>query len=240
MSRCGSTLTAQMLAAAPETIVVSEAQPIDQMLQIAMRNPEVGAGLFANMIAGLCQVRDDRHRRAVIKLDSWHTLALPFFRYVFPDVPWAFLYREPAEVLASQVLQRGIQTVPEYLPPALFGLTPDDAVDSEAYCARVLARTCKAVLQPLADGGGIAVNYRELPDALFTRIAPHFGLEISAEARAAMRTVAARDAKRPSLPFDASQPAKSDVMTPALRAIAEEHMGVIYREIEARNAAMKG
>ncbi|MBS0470607.1 MAG: aspartyl beta-hydroxylase [Proteobacteria bacterium] len=235
MSRCGSTLAAQMFASDPQTIAVSEAQPLDQVLQLAARNPAAAPMLVRDMVAALCQIRDDRSTRAVIKLDSWHTLALPLFRQVFPEVPWVFLYREPVEVLASQLYQRGIQTVPEYLSPELFGLSRDDALEPEDYCARVLGRTCEAALQ--FPEGGLVVNYRELPDAVFSRIAPHFGIDVTQEMRAAMTDVAAQDAKRPSIPFDPQQPEKRKLMTAELRAIATRRLAPVYRELEARNTA---
>ena len=45
-------------------------------------------------------------------------------RRAFPDVPWVFLFREPVQVLASHLRQRGAHMVPGAIDPALFGLDP--------------------------------------------------------------------------------------------------------------------
>ena len=236
MSRCGSTLVSQMLATDAHNIVVSEAAPVDAVVRLDPgTGPQAGelhAALLASMIRALGKRRRPEHARLFVKLDSWHTLALPLFRRAFPDLPWVFLYREPAAVLASQMIQRGIQTVPEYLPPALFGLTEDDALDADIYCARVLSRTCEAVLEPLAAGGGLLVNYSELPQALWTKILPHFGIEADAADRERMAAAAKFDAKSPNMTFSGSADAKQDVLTDALRATAERHMGAIHRRLE--------
>ena len=43
-----------------------------------------------------------------------------------------------------------------------------------AECARVLGAVCQAALDAHAAGGGLLLNYAQLPQAFWTRIAPHF------------------------------------------------------------------
>ena len=78
------------------------------------------------MVAAFGRRRGGRERHYFIKLDSWHTLALPLFRRAFPSVPWVFLYRDPVEVLVSQMRQRGAQTVAEIIPPSFYGIDGSD------------------------------------------------------------------------------------------------------------------
>ena len=191
------------------------------------------AALLTAMVVALGQRRTAEQVRYFVKLDSWHTLALPLFRRAFPDVPWVFLYREPVAVLASQLRQRGIQTVPEYLPPALFGLDVSDALDSVSYCARVLSRTCEAVVEPIARGDGLLVNYRELPQALWDTILPHFGVTVSAEDRARMAAAAQFDSKAPSFAFSASGDAVHERQSADLGPVAERLIGPVYAQLEA-------
>ncbi len=126
MSRCGSTLLSQMLAALPEHVVLSEAGPLDTVLQLHFREPSVTdeerIGLLRAMMSALGQPRTGRERRLFVKLDSWHTLHLPLIRRAFPGVPWIFLFRNPVEVLVSHRRLRGGQALPGVLPPELFGL----------------------------------------------------------------------------------------------------------------------
>ena len=237
MSRCGSTLVAQMLAALPHSIVVSEAAPIDAVTQLARAT---GGGGGTGDIAeralraivttfGRCRAGDER--RYVVKLDSWHALALPLFRRAFPDVPWVFLYRDPVEVLVSQMRQRGTQMLPQVLPPRFYGIDGDgDALD-EDYCARVLAAICNAAADNAKLGGGLMIDYRELPAAVMSRIMPHFGIAAGAAEHALMLEAAVRDAKAPRQVFEADGAAKQRDASEALRHAAERHLGGVYRRL---------
>lgn len=240
MSRCGSTLAAQMLAARADHIVASEAAPVDAVLQLRRAWPDLPADrpvrALAAMVAAFGRRRAGDERYFVIKLDCWHTLALSSFTRAFPSVPWVFLYRDPVEVLVSQMRQRGTQMVPQFVPPSLYGIDTFDGVPDEEYCARVLGKICGAVVDRFSQGGGLAVNYRDLPEALFTRILPHFGVSCSEGDRAAMRLVARQDAKAPSFAFSADSEAKQRAATDRLRALAERHLGDIYRALEALSA----
>ncbi|MGA7673653.1 MAG: hypothetical protein WCA78_01245 [Rhizomicrobium sp.] len=236
MSRCGSTLVSQMLAADPRNIVISEASPIDA---IARLDPSAfglddskHAALLKATIGALGQRRAHHQTRHFIKLDSWHTLSLPLFRRAFPSVPWIFLYREPSEVLASQLRQRGIQTVPEYLSPIMFGLKPEDSLPPDVYCARLLNRICEAALQPLSEGGGLPVNYTQLPQALWTMIMPHFDIECSDRDREIMLEKARYDSKMPTIEFSTDGDDRRQTIMASARPIAERYIGAAYRRLE--------
>ncbi len=193
MSRCGSTLATQMLATLPQTIVISEAAPIDAMVQVGRAAEQTAAAAQAlrAMVAAYGRRRGGQERQYVIKLDSWHSLALPLFRRAFPDVPWVFLYRDPAEVLVSQMRQRGAQMIPQFMPPSLYGIDAGDGLPTEDYCARVLAAVCQAAIDNHGAGGGLLLNYRQLPQAVWTTIMPHFGMACGAHERDTMRRAAA-------------------------------------------------
>ena len=126
MSRCGSTLVSQMLAALASNLVVSEASPIDTVVQASHGWPDLDearhAAWLTSIVGAFGQQRGGDERRYFVKLDCWHTLALPLFRRAFPAVPWVFLYRDPVEVLASQVSQPGTQMLPRGTGPDLYGI----------------------------------------------------------------------------------------------------------------------
>lgn len=130
---------------------------------------QISLGQFRTLVMAYGRRRAGSERHTFVKLDSWHTLALPLFRRAFPSVPWLFLYREPIEVLVSQMRQRGTQMVAEIMPPSLYGIDNAGGMRAEEYCARVLNRICTAVIDNYGAGGGLLVNYRELPGAIWTR-----------------------------------------------------------------------
>jgi hypothetical protein len=239
MSRCGSTLVAQMLAALDDSIVVSEAAPIDAVLQLGRGLPEDDAvpALHA-IVAAFGRKRSGRERRYFLKLDCWHTLALPLLRRAFPAVPWIFLYRDPAEVLVSQMRERGSQMVPQFFPPDFFGIAAAQDTAAEDYCAGVLAAICRAVLDHRHVGGGLILNYRQLPDAVWTAVLAHFGVSCTAQEEEAMRRAATHNAKSPGMPFTGDTEAKRRAATAKVRDAAARHLGGIYDRLESLGASL--
>jgi len=239
MSRCGSTLVTQMLAALPHNLVLSEAPPLDEVVQARARKAGVNEDQqvlwLAWIMSALAQPR--RGEQALfVKLDSWHTLALPLFRRAFPSVPWVFLYRDPVEVLVSQMEAPGIHTVPTLRGAhILWTDAPFEPHRREDYCARILARICEPVAAHAREGGGRLINYRELPAATWTSILPHFGIAVSARDRAVMAKAARYDAKIPGMAFTPDVEDKQAAATPAVRSAAQERLGNLYTQFEALN-----
>ena len=241
LSRCGSTLVSQMLASLPGTIVVSEAAPLDSVVQLVDANPGVPiderARLLRAMVGALGRDRTGDARHYVVKLDSWHALALPLFRYAFPDTPWIFLYRDPVEILVSQMRIRGMQATPGIRSHDLYGIVGAEDMSAEEYCARAFACICTAVLDHAELGGGRLINYASLPGAVEAEILSHFGIESDAAGRAAMAAAAGRDAKAPSVSFVADTEAKQKEASDAVRAAVEVHLAEPYRRLEAMRLA---
>jgi hypothetical protein len=245
MSRCGSTLVSQMLAALASNLVVSEASPIDAVVQAAHWWPDLDetrhAAWLTSIVGAFGQQRGGDERRYFVKLDCWHTLALPLFRRAFPAVPWVFLYRDPIEVLASQVSQPGTQMLPRGTGPDLYGIERSYGPGAaEDYYARVLAKVCEPVLRHYGQGGGLLVNYRELPDALVTAILPHFGVACGGADRAAMIEATRYDAKSPSVTFTPDSEAKQRGASAAIHAAAERWLRDPYSRLEALRGARTG
>lgn len=233
MSRCGSTLVSQMLARDPRAIVLSEAPPLDAIVRSRVMSAPVNDDGHAALLEAAIRVfgrkRAPCHDRYFIKLDSWHILDLPLFHKRFPDVPWVFLFREPAEVLASQVIQRGIQTVPEYIPPSVFGLSAEDAASPD-YCALVLRQVCRAALSHFHLGRGLLVNYSRLPQALWTDILPHFGIPWDSGDVERFRQAAQMDPKA-RVPFAGDSAEKRAALTPELVSVAKTFIGPVYAQL---------
>lgn len=238
MSRCGSTLVSQMLAGVSHNIVISEASPIDTVVQANLVRRDLTQeqhALWLRWIVGaFSHPRRGEERDVFVKLDSWHTLALPLFRHAFPSVPWIFLYRDPVEVLVSQLRMPGTQMVPGMLGPQLAGIEASLGLrQPQEYYARVLARICEPVLHHLGDGSGLLVDYRQLPSAMWATILPHFGIACSERDEAAMAKVARHDAKTPSFEFAPDSDAKQQAATQPILAAAERWLGDIYRRLDA-------
>jgi hypothetical protein len=241
LSRCGSTLVSQMLAADPRNIVVSEAAPIDAIVQLAASRADVPIehrlALLRAMIGALGRNRTGADGHYVVKLDSWHTFALPLFRLAFPETPWVFLYREPVEILVSHSRMPGSQTVPGAMPFDPYGIENAANMLPDEFAARALGRTAAAVVEHIGLGGGLLVDYAELPAAVEARILPHFGIVPDEAARATLAAASARDAKTPTTSFTGDSETKRQEASAQLRGLAEAHMAEPHRLLQALRLA---
>ena len=241
LSRCGSTLVSQMIGSMPGSAVISEAPPLDAIVQLAHTNPGVPLDERVRLLRAMVGVygrdRTGDTRQYVVKLDSWHALALPLFRLAFPETPWIFLYRDPVEILVSHMRMRGMQAVPGVMPDDLYGIADGATMPTEEYCARVFERICAAVLDHADIGGGRLINYAALPGAVEDEILPHFGIAVGDAARAAMTAASVRDAKTPAQAFAADAEAKQKEASEAVRVAAMTHLAEPYRRLEAMRLA---
>lgn len=238
VSRCGSTLLAGLLGALPGTLVLSEPAPVDNLVcanekQARLEEPRQIALLRA-MVSALGQRREPGQDRLFVKFDAWHTLHFPLIRAAFPDVPWVFLYRDPVEVLVSALRQRGLHTVPGYLDAARLGLDQGEifAMPPEEYGARVLSAIYQAGLEAHVPGRSLLVNYTQLPEAAWTTVAAHFGLEPDPGQIALLRDRAQWNAKS-GMSFEPDSEQKQETASDAQREMATRFVQSVYSELEA-------
>jgi hypothetical protein len=240
-SRCGSTLVARALAAVDEHIVHSEPPPLDFLLRTVRRHyPDLDPAhqdlWLRALLSAWGQARRGPERRLFIKADAWHIADLPVIRRVWPDTPLVFLYRDPVEILVSQLREPAQYMIPGLLGLDLLGLPPTQAVAMAPaeYCARMLGALFAHAADHAHDPQLRLVNYAELPDALSGAIARSFGLDEDWSGRPAVREALRRDAKRPGQPFVADSAAKQTEATPEVRELAERWIAPHYRRLEAR------
>ncbi len=222
MSRCGSTLVSRSFALRADTLVVAEAGPIDDVLTVEAPGitDDVRATWLRWIVDLLTRRREPEQTRAVIKLDAWHARFLRILQRAYPDVPWVFLHRNPLEVLVSHL------RTPSYMmafgkAPAASGMSVPDAarIGRADYCVRVLSAILDGV-RASDSPPRCSVSYRELPDAIWERIGPAFGLTFSEREIARVRAGAAYHAKQPMVTFVPDSQEKSAAVTPELRAAA--------------------
>jgi len=238
MSRCGSTLITQMLAVLSGTVVISEARPLDSVLRAHFRSTQVTdkqrIAWFQWMVSALGQKILGNEKYFLIKFDAWNISELPFIQRAFPDVPWIFNYREPVEVLVSQINHRGPHMVPGVIDPTLFGMNVDEiaTVEPEEYCARVLGAICEAGLRYSANGG-LLINYEELPEATWRLISEFFGLGCNEAEIEMMKNTAKLDAKNPAMIFERDSIKKQQQASERVREAARKWVAPVYEKLEA-------
>ncbi|MGA8213802.1 MAG: hypothetical protein WB799_09415 [Candidatus Sulfotelmatobacter sp.] len=238
MSRCGSTLAAQMLAALPQNIVISEAGPVDAILNAGFHNPSITDGQrilwLRALLSAFGRRRHHQEQHFFIKFDSWHTLDLALIQQAFPTVPWIFLYRNPVEVMVSHQNMPGSQMIPGALG-ARIGYSVGDVVGQMSmveYGARVLACICNAALRH-RNHYGLFVDYRQLPEAVWLLLDSHFGVVPSEVEIIQMRRVAQFDAKTPCLPFVRDEADKKRAATELMLAMNAKWLAPAYERLES-------
>jgi hypothetical protein len=242
MSRCGSTLITQMLAALPQNIVISEAGTIHAALGAHHRDDRITGDIrlrwFEWLISALGRQQHTDEQHFFIKFDAWDTVELPLIRRAFPGVPWLFLYRDPIEVLVSHSNRRGPQLMPGAINPEVLGLDPAAVfqMEPERYSAIVLAEICRAALANQKDGGKF-VNYRQLPETIYASLLEFFKVSYAADEIEQMRHASRFHAKYPSTPFTDDTATKRLQATDAIRRSADELLYPLYEQLEqARHA----
>ncbi|HTB80035.1 MAG TPA: sulfotransferase [Opitutaceae bacterium] len=239
LSRCGSTLAAQLLAALPQNLVLSEAPPIDQLLNMQRADPSLARerrlAQFRGLIRALGRPRHRDERHLFIKFDSWHVLELPLILEAFPDVPWIFLYRDPVEIMVSQHRQRGTQMIPGLVDPRLFGLEPAAVaqMSPDEYCAQVLARISMAAAMHLRRGHGRLINFTQLPAVLWESLGEFFGVEWTPDDLARMQRATLASAKTPALPHADDRAAKQREASAEIRHLAATVLRGPYEQLES-------
>jgi hypothetical protein len=156
------------------------------------------------VVTALGQQHTGKRPRYFIKLDSWHIHALPLIRAAFPETPWIFLHRNPAEVLASQLRSPGMLAAPGAMDPRALGLAFEDItrLGRESWIRRVIAGFLTAAEAFRDDPKGLFVDYSELPGATWSRIAIHFGISLSEADAERMQEASQYDSKNPGIFFE--------------------------------------
>ena len=231
-----------MLAALAQNVVVSEAGAVDAVMRAGFNHAgtdDERAGWLRALVCALGQRRHVAERHYFVKFDGWHTLQLALVRRVFPEVPWLFVYREPLEVMASQLRRPALWLQPGNLPPQLLGLDTAAAfsLSPEDYCARVLARICETALQHADEGRVLFVNHRQLPEVLTDSVLSFWRVAYTAEEIAAMRQTAQFHAKEPEVRYVNDGDAKRRGASAAARGAAERWVTPLYERLEALRCA---
>lgn len=234
MSRCGSTLVTRLLQQLPRCVVVSEAAIINSVLQTddSIMDEETRTRLLRLLIRALGRRRFGDEHHHVVKLTSWNVGKLDLFRRAFPAAPLVWLQRDPAEVLASLLAHP-----PEWRADTL-PVTTTTAEPIDFY-----ARALSTFLQAACDappGTMSTIDYSELPDAVWTTIAPLFGLIPDAEEIALMAAQAQYYSKDAGSRLYERRPAPAPGISGLARQLSDAGLDPLYRELSGRAASKPG
>ncbi|CAN0121879.1 unnamed protein product, partial [Pylaiella littoralis] len=104
-TRCGSTLVANMLAALPTSRVFSESKPPTQVIRECTAedcDKETLLRVFRGTVELMGRSRkNEQHEHLYFKFQN--SKFLPEISEAYPEVPWIFVFRDPVEVMVSNL-----------------------------------------------------------------------------------------------------------------------------------------
>ena len=193
IARCGSTLLAKALARVDSHVVVNQGLPLQRgfwaRLTDGFRAPleptPENLRAFRNIVLAMTRKRSAAQKTAFVKLVSWNSVYIDFIRQAFPDVPAIFLYRNPAEVIASIVKSPTPASLAKGSPQAELVAGHGAKSTREMSDVEYLARSCANYFETaLANvpGGLTVLNYRAISRANFPAILERgLGVSLAAE-----------------------------------------------------------
>lgn len=239
MSRCGSTLLAQMFTALPDTRVISEASTLDRVLYAYRMVTPLAAETQIDWLRALTRCYGVRpgaaFARHLVKLDAWHIDQVTLIEQAFPGVPWVYLYRNPLEVLVSNLALRAASTLPGVTTHQLPGVDLMSALSmpAESFLGQILRHNMQSALQHRSSPHGMYVNYTDLPDVALPVILEHFGMSVEPPEIQRMLTKATHNAKQPAIAFVPDTSRKQNDASPIARHLADTLLMPLYEELES-------
>ena len=192
LSRCGSTLVSRLLGTLPGVVVIAEPSPLNALLGLDPNRVDRAAliQVVRLLVRALGRRRHGDEQHLVLKCTSWNIRERAILAAAFPDTPWTWVQRDPTRVLTSLLaeppgwlrLQNWPQTAKQR-----FGLDPAavPTMTRTEFAAQALGSMLEAAAA--ADPTGrLCVDHAELPDAIWQRVATHFGLDVDDAAVARM------------------------------------------------------
>jgi hypothetical protein len=249
VSHCGSTLLSNALKTVPNSVVASESIPLGRLARrypeapgkyLKARWEETRRRLLEAMFKLLAHYRTGAPEKLVVKFASFNLLAIQEVRKHWPATPCVILVREPVEVLASALGEKGWLAVKDDPEAArvLFGLgdvrEPLETMSNEEYCARVLGRHLESAVESVDENCKV-VDYENLSPGRIREIGMFFGVELPAEKRDLDRILAvySKDPAR-IRPFEPDTFRKQRPASREAREAAQEWARPAYSALRAR------
>lgn len=239
-SRCGSTVVSRLLATVPGVVVIAEPSPLNALLGLDPQRVDgaVLVQVVRLLVRALGRRRHEDERQLVLKCTSWNVRRQEILSAAFPGTPWVWVQRDPAQVVASLLAAPpgwlGLQAPPPQTARH-FGIDP--ATVSTMTRAEFSARALGAMLFSAAIGPArrLCVDHAELPTAVWQRVAPHFGIDVDAEAIEAMAEQSKFYSKTTDGQLFAAGATQSRPVADEIREVAERFAGPGYRQLASRD-----
>lgn len=260
-SRCGSTLVANILAGMNPAAhrVYSESPPPLHALKTVCGEDyshctkTISARILRDVIYLMSRSNDLKETRVFFKVQSLGSRNIEVFQQAFPATPWLFVYRDPVEILMSQ-LANGPRNANCVRPQRLHtqptsvhrvwqhrgssATTNLKTLSPEEYCAVHLATITETAVEQLQYGSqlqGVPINYASLKPMLLKVLPTRLNVTMGPEEVRRIDLVASqyskgRGSKAGIFTEDSHQ--KQSKATEAIRKAARTYLQPSYEALE--------
>lgn len=246
-SRCGSTLVSNACGALRDALVFSEPRAADKLLGHFFL-PGVGEGFQSHIweiflrgaVSALGQRRSGLERHFFIKFSCCGALQMDRVRRIWPDAPFVFVYRDPFEIMVSNM-----KNVPDWMrvegqeehTAAMLGVTPCEVLgmSGEEFCARALGKFYEAA-GGRADAKTLLLDYEQISARSLLEVVRFFGITPSHEEVEAVKRVSrlySKDTRR-RRGFEADAVSKRDEASPLIKEMAGRWASEPYERLRAK------
>jgi hypothetical protein len=240
-SRCGSTLVANACRAIANSIVLSEANAIDNLIARFITDSDgIKESLYSVFLRGvvraLGQRRNGNEQHLFVKFACCSFAQIERIRRIWPRVPWVFLYRDPIETIVSNIAD-----VPPWLKDkdrrvlaSIIGASPND-MSLEELCARTIG-SLYSNAHRLANENSMLLNYNQLSVPVISSVLSFFKVSPAAEEQDAIARASSMYSKAASgtRTFVADAAAKQKLASDRIREMAAAWAGEPYRQLEQK------
>lgn len=250
VGRCGSTLLANMLTGSGEHLVVKEPDLMSGLIAgwLQAEDASEAQGLEALVDAAVRSLlgATGEHRYKVLKFAAWNVrMAGPLLR-LFADTPSVFVYRPPAETVASLLFQRPAWFDLIYCPraiqtrffPTLGELAEDTTLSPALLFSHAWRSAAESALAQPPDRM-LLLQYRDMlaaPAEVIQQVLTHFRQVVDEDRMQAMADARSVYSKDPQgrASFDPAGLHRRPALSPSDEAVVRVVTGDAWRRLEAQ------
>ncbi len=244
VSRCGSTLLANVMKTGEECVVMAEANPLGILFQPRLFhnsafqnvNPEEIRKLLLDSVVRLYAAAFGS--RLIIKCHAATILEIARIRSIWPAVPFLILTRDPVEVIVSNLDKPSGWMRSMYRSSTdrnLFGLAPTEVrqMTMEEYCAHGLGQFLRAAAEQL-DRNCWVMDYANLSIPNLYKISQFFQVSLPTPDSPEFQEAFLAYSKYRSTPemFRGDRERKQREAPPSVRSLAEQWAQEPYRRLQ--------
>ncbi|SKC64276.1 sulfotransferase [Ohtaekwangia koreensis] len=243
-SRCGSTLLTRIIQKAADVLAFNEPQPINSLLVNYTKTGNTVTDLAweqrgNKLLNSLLSTYLYTQKKVFIKFSSFNLLVLDRITKLWPDVPIVFLYRNPIEVVVSNLEKQGGFLSQRNNPMLKYILNQCNLdlpahLTNEEYCVKMINSFFSIILHHVKNidrSDIIAINYETISPDTIPDILRFFKLDVTKTTHTAIAACMSNNAKN-GTPFSKDIASKHAKAGHIIRQLCEQYAFENYHALK--------